>query len=109
MTNLQHLSEGWAPIYPAVDGDRIPGSPQRFTFLFWRFLMQFLIDKTKAFFADEAGAAALEYGLLAALIAAVIVASVGSIGTKLRSIFEFIAAKLITPSGSSGGSSGGRD
>ncbi len=26
MTNLQHLSEGWAAIYLGVDGDRIPGS-----------------------------------------------------------------------------------
>ena len=33
MTNLQHLSEGWAPTYPAVDGDRIPGSTQQFNFL----------------------------------------------------------------------------
>jgi pilus assembly protein Flp/PilA len=97
MTNLQHLSEGWAPIYPAVDGDRIPGSTQRFTFLFWRFLMQFLIDKTKAFFADEGGAAALEYGLLAALIAAVIALAVGGIGTQLNAIFTYIQGKLITP------------
>jgi Flp pilus assembly pilin Flp len=45
--------------------------------------MQFLIDKTKAFFADEGGAAALEYGLLAALIAAVIALAVGGIGTHI--------------------------
>jgi pilus assembly protein Flp/PilA len=97
MTNLQHLSEGWAPIYPEVDGDRIPGSPQRFTFLPRRLIMQFLIDKTKAFFADEGGAAALEYGLLAALIAAVIALAVGGIGTQLNAIFTYIQGKLITP------------
>ena len=52
--------------------------------------MQFLIDKTKAFFADEGGAAALEYGLLAALIAAVIALAVGGIGTQLNAIFTYI-------------------
>ena len=30
--------------------------------------MQFLGDKTNAYFADEGGAAAMKYGLLAALI-----------------------------------------
>lgn len=59
--------------------------------------MQFLINKTKAFFADEGGAAALEYGLLAALIAAVIVVAVGDIGGKLKSTFEFINTKLVVP------------
>ena len=59
--------------------------------------MQFLIDKTKAFFADEGGTAALEYGLLAALIAAVIALAVGGIGTQLNAIFTYIQGKLITP------------
>ncbi len=59
--------------------------------------MQFLINKTKAFFADEGGAAALEYGLLAALIAAVIALSVQGIGAKLNEIFTYIQGKLITP------------
>ena len=56
--------------------------------------MQFLKDKTKAFFADEGGAAALEYGLLAALIAAVIAVSVGSIGTELKNVFDSIKGRL---------------
>lgn len=64
--------------------------------------MQFLINKTKAFFADEGGAAALEYGLLAALIAAVIVVAVGGIGTKLKSTFEFINTNLGTTGGGAG-------
>lgn len=56
--------------------------------------MEFLIDKTKDFFADEGGAAALEYGLLAALIAAVIAVSVGSIGAELKNVFDGIKGKL---------------
>ncbi len=59
--------------------------------------MQFLIDKTKAFFADEGGAAALEYGLLAALIAAVIAVAVGSIGTNLNSVFNYVKDRLTVP------------
>ena len=59
--------------------------------------MQFLINKTKAFFADEGGAAALEYGLLAALIAAGIIVAVTGIGGKLKSTFEFINTNLVVP------------
>ena len=59
--------------------------------------MQFLVNKTKAFLADEGGAAALEYGLLAALIAAVIAVAVGGIGTQLNLIFEYVKAKLVVP------------
>ena len=59
--------------------------------------MQFLINKTKAFFDDETGAAALEYGLLAALIAAVIAVAVGGIGTNLSDVFNYVKGKLVTP------------
>jgi len=59
--------------------------------------MQFLVNKTKAFFADERGAAALEYGLLAALIAAVIAVAVGAIGTNLNSVFNYVKDKLTVP------------
>lgn len=62
-----------------------------------QFLMQFLINKTKDFFADESGAAALEYGLLAALIAAVIALAVGGIGTNLNSVFNYVKDKLTVP------------
>ena len=46
------------------------------------------------FLKDESGATAIEYGLMAALIAAVIVTAVGSIGTKLKATFETIDSKL---------------
>ena len=64
--------------------------------------MQFLIDKTKAFFADEGGAAALEYGLLAALIAAVIAVAVQGIGTQLNTVFGDIKTKLTVTGGGTG-------
>ena len=46
------------------------------------------------FIRDEEGATAVEYGLMAALIAAVIMATVGGIGTKLNTVFSDISAKL---------------
>ena len=43
---------------------------------------------------SDRGATAVEYGLLAALIAAVIVATVVGLGTKINSAFSTISAKL---------------
>ena len=48
----------------------------------------------KAFIADENGVTAMEYGLIAALIAAGIVTAVGLIGGKLTDTFNFIESKL---------------
>ncbi|MDP9102867.1 MAG: Flp family type IVb pilin [Pseudomonadota bacterium] len=41
----------------------------------------------KSFLKDESGATAIEYGLIAALIAVVIVGAVTTIGTKLNTSF----------------------
>ncbi len=46
------------------------------------------------FIADEAGATAIEYGLIAALIAVVIITGVTSVGTKLNATFNNIASKI---------------
>lgn len=46
------------------------------------------------FFRDEEGVTAIEYGLIAALIAVVIIAAVTLIGTNLNVIFQFIATTL---------------
>ena len=46
------------------------------------------------FARDESGVTAIEYGLIAALIAVVIIASVTLVGTALVAIFEFIANAL---------------
>lgn len=45
-------------------------------------------------FSSEKGATAVEYGLLVALIAAVIVAVVATLGTQINSAFQTISAKL---------------
>ena len=44
--------------------------------------------------ADDEGATALEYGVLVALIALIIVAGVGAFGTALDGFFNGIAAQV---------------
>ena len=46
------------------------------------------------FMADESGATAIEYGLIVALIAVVIITAVTTIGTKLGSGFNKVATGL---------------
>ena len=56
--------------------------------------MKRLIEAAKEFTRNEEGATAIEYGLLAYLIAVVIIVAVTSIGTKLDTTFTNIASKL---------------
>ena len=46
------------------------------------------------FYKDEAGATAIEYGLIAAGIAAAIIAIVGTIGSNLNTGFTSISSQL---------------
>jgi pilus assembly protein Flp/PilA len=49
------------------------------------------MERIKNFFKDESGASAVEYGLLVALIAVVIIAAVTSLGTNLQGTFNTAA------------------
>ena len=59
--------------------------------------MKALTTKMRSFVRDEDGVTAIEYGLIAALIAVAIILSVTSVGEKLAAIFTYIAGKLTTP------------
>ena len=48
----------------------------------------------RRFVRDEAGVTAMEYGLIAALIAVVIITAVTTIGTNLTGTFNTVAGKL---------------
>jgi pilus assembly protein Flp/PilA len=48
------------------------------------------------FIRDESGATAIEYGLIAALIAVVIITALGAVGTKLSTKFDGIATSVST-------------
>ena len=47
-----------------------------------------------AFLKDESGATAIEYGLIAAGISIVIIASVNSVGTTLNGTFSTVSTQL---------------
>ena len=46
------------------------------------------------FVKDEAGVTAMEYGLIAALVAVVIIGAVTAVGTKLTTTFNTVAGSL---------------
>ena len=50
----------------------------------------------KNFWADEEGATAIEYGLIAGLIAVAIIATVTTLVTNLDAIFKYISDQLKT-------------
>ncbi|WP_159912920.1 Flp family type IVb pilin [Pantoea sp. 18069] len=50
----------------------------------------------KNFWNDEEGATAIEYGLIAGLIAVAIIVTVGEIGVSLNGFFTYIKTKLGT-------------
>jgi pilus assembly protein Flp/PilA len=52
------------------------------------------ISKLFAFLKDESGATAIEYGLIAAGISVVIIATVNAIGTTLKGMFTSISTQL---------------
>jgi len=49
------------------------------------------------FLKDESGATAIEYGLIAALIAVVLVTALGTLGTNLSSTFDKVATDVKAP------------
>lgn len=51
----------------------------------------------RKFLADESGATAIEYGLIAAGIAIAIIAAVKGVGTQLSTNFDTIKTKLTAP------------
>jgi pilus assembly protein Flp/PilA len=63
--------------------------------------MKNYLQKAMAFIRDEDGATAVEYGLLVALIAVVIITAVTTLGTNLSSKFDTVATAV----GAAGGGS----
>ncbi len=52
------------------------------------------MNAIKKFMRDEEGAAAVEYGLLVALIAVAIIAAVKLVGTDLNAVFGKVSTEL---------------
>jgi len=58
-----------------------------------------LVHFIQKFVRDEEGVTAIEYGLIAALIAVVIIAAVTIVGTQLNAVFTTIGNALTTANG----------
>lgn len=52
------------------------------------------MEKMIRFFKDEEGATAVEYGLIVALIAAVIIVAVAALGTNIKTVFNNVATSI---------------
>jgi len=54
-----------------------------------------MLEMTKQFICDEEGVTAIEYGLIAALIAVMIIVGAGLVGTNLNALFNRIGLLLV--------------
>lgn len=55
-----------------------------------------MVEILEKFMCEEDGVTAIEYGLIASLIAVVIILSVTAVGQKLDAVFSYIAGQFIT-------------
>lgn len=62
----------------------------KLTYLTWGAHMKYLTKKVQAFLSDEQGTTAVEYGMMVALIAAVIVVAVSTLDGKIDTAFGAI-------------------
>jgi pilus assembly protein Flp/PilA len=53
-----------------------------------------VVHLVKRLWNDESGATAIEYGLIAALIAVAVITAAGTVGTNLKGTFNNIASSL---------------
>ena len=58
--------------------------------------MKNLMSDLRTFIHDEEGVTAIEYGLIASLVALAIIVGAGALGNKLNDMFNYISTKLIT-------------
>ncbi|NMG00010.1 Flp family type IVb pilin [Aromatoleum toluolicum] len=56
-----------------------------------------MLEMIKQFVQDEEGVTAIEYGLIASLIAIMIIAGATLVGVQLDAIFNYIGGKLTVP------------
>ena len=60
-----------------------------------------MFNAIRAFVADESGATAIEYGLIAALVSVAAITALQAMGSSLESIFNYVSTTLesAVPSG----------
>jgi len=55
-----------------------------------------MLEIVRTFLRDDAGATAIEYGLIAALVSVAAVLALQGLGSSLARLFEFVEIKLIS-------------
>ncbi len=68
------------------------------------FSLMNLREKTRRFFTNEEGASAIEYSIIAALIAVVMVSGAKAVGTDVGQVFTKVSTALKDTTTTSGGS-----
>jgi pilus assembly protein Flp/PilA len=53
-----------------------------------------MLDRAKQFLADESGATAIEYALIASLVAVAIITALNGMSSKLKNTFNEVAGNL---------------
>jgi pilus assembly protein Flp/PilA len=56
--------------------------------------MKYFVSRVKSFLREEEGVTAIEYALIAALIAVVIIVGATAVGTNINVMFSYIAGQL---------------
>jgi pilus assembly protein Flp/PilA len=64
------------------------------------------MDRIRRLWRDDEGVSAIEYGLIAGLVAVVIIGALALTGSSLQSVFETIAGELQAVAGESGADGG---
>ena len=57
------------------------------------------MKKLMRFFKEEDGATAVEYGIMVAAIAAVVIVAAGVLGGNTSDILDWVAARVVPPAG----------
>ena len=57
------------------------------------------MKKLIRFFKEEDGATAVEYGIMVAAIAAVVIVAAGALGTNVVGILNWVTGKVVPPAG----------
>ncbi len=56
-----------------------------------------MFNHLRTFIADESGVTAIEYGLIAALVAVAAISAFTALGGKLSSVFTGVSNKMVVP------------
>ncbi|CAH0297695.1 hypothetical protein SRABI70_04259 [Pseudomonas sp. Bi70] len=70
------------------------------------FTLMILREKIRTFFKNEEGASAIEYSIIAALIAVVMVGSATTVGTDVKGVFTSVSVALKGTTTTTGSGSG---